>query len=61
MNIIYLYALVAFAYSEPVAKHGTQTVGYYATIAECQIAKNKIEDSADKSYVKLDCVPLKVE
>jgi hypothetical protein len=36
-----------------------QTVGYYATAAECQHAKIKAEDQVDRTYVTLECRPIK--
>lgn len=58
---VYLFALVAFSVADTtVAMPGFQTIGYYATVAECQNDRNKIEKTMNKSYVRLDCVPLKV-
>ena len=58
-----LFALVAFAISDSqVPFPASQTLGYYATIADCQRDKNFIEDKNgyNRSYVWLDCVPIKV-
>jgi hypothetical protein len=55
--MIYLYVLVAIALTD---NPGTQTIGYYSTIGECHIERNRMEKKIDKSYVKLDCIPLKV-
>ena len=58
MNVpLYLYALVAIALTD---NPGSMTIGYYATIKECQVDRNKIEPTINKSYTKLDCIPLKV-
>lgn len=62
MTPVVLFALVAYAAADssvggPAA---SQTIGYYATAAECQTELNRIAKAADSSYVrKLDCVPLK--
>lgn len=58
--MIYLYALVAIATSDPIANHNLQTIGYYSIISECQKEKNRIEPTINSNYVKLECVPVKV-
>ena len=58
--MIYLYALVAIATSDPIANHTLQTIGYYSIISECQKEKNRIKPTINKSFIKLDCIPLKV-
>lgn len=61
MNLV-LFALIAISVSDPtVAVPGHQTIGYYATIAECHTDRNRIYPTINKSYVRLDCVPVKVE
>lgn len=55
-----IFALVAIAVSGPMDNHSLQTIGYYSIISDCQKDKNKIEPTINKSYVKLDCVPIKV-
>ena len=55
--MMYLYALVAIGLAD---NPGTQTIGYYATISECQIERNRINKTINTTYIKLDCVPLKV-
>lgn len=55
---IYLFALVAIGLGD---QPGTQTIGYYATAAECQTDLNRILPQTNRSYVKLDCIPIKVE
>jgi hypothetical protein len=55
-----IFALIAIATSDPVAVHATQTIGYYATIAECHVDRNRIQPSITKGLVKLDCIPIKV-
>ena len=55
-----IFALVAIAVSGPMANYSLQTIGYYSIISECQKDKNKIEPTVDKSYVRLDCIPVKV-
>lgn len=60
MNIV-LFALVAISIGDSsVGVPGQQTIGYYATIAECHTDRNRIYPSINKSFVKLDCVPVKV-
>lgn len=61
MGPIYIFALVALSNNPPASGHlGNQTIGYYATVAECQTDLLKVEKTIDRSYVKLDCVPVKV-
>lgn len=55
-----IFALVAIAVSDPIANHSLQTIGYYSIISECQKEKNKIEPTINKSYIRLDCIPIKV-
>lgn len=57
MTPIFLYALVAFGLGD---NPGSSTIGYYATIKECQLEKNRIEPTINKSYTKIDCIPLKI-
>jgi hypothetical protein len=54
---MYLYVLVAIALTD---NPGTQTIGYYSTIEECHNERNNIEKKTDKNYVKLDCIPLRI-
>jgi hypothetical protein len=42
------------------AEAGTQTVGYYATTAECQMDLIKLSKTIDRSKTKLDCRPLRI-
>lgn len=55
-----IFALVAIAVSGPMANHSLQTIGYYSIISDCQKDRNKIEPTIDKSYARLDCIPVKV-
>jgi hypothetical protein len=55
---IFLFALVAIGLGD---QPGTQTIGYYATIADCQTELNRILPQTNRSYVKLDCIPLEVK
>lgn len=60
MNII-LFVLVAIPISDSsVAVPDQQTIRYFSTIAECHTERNRIEPTIDKSFVKLDCIPVKV-
>ena len=56
--MIYLYVLLAIAITDGAAN---QTIAYYDTMKECIEQRNALEPKIDKSYVKLDCVPIKVE
>jgi hypothetical protein len=44
-----------------VAVPNTQTIGYYATMAECHTERNRIEPSIDKNYVKLECKAIEIK
>jgi hypothetical protein len=55
--MIYLYVLLAVSIADRPAN---QTIGYYATMKECIEQRNALEPKIDKSYVKLECVPVKV-
>ena len=56
MGPVYLFVLVATAVMEPGSgRIGWQTLGYYATAAECQTALIAAELKIDRNYVKLDC------
>jgi hypothetical protein len=55
--MIYLYVLLAVAITDRPAN---QTIGYYATMKECIEQRNALEPKIDKNYVRLDCVPVKV-
>ena len=57
---LYLFALIAISVGDTTAMPGSQTIGYYATIAECHTDRNKIEKTINRSFVKLDCIPVKV-
>ena len=39
---------------------GMQTVGYYATAAECQIDLIRLSKTAERSKTKLECRPLRI-
>jgi len=56
--MIYLYVLLAIATTDQ--QPGSQTIGYYATMKECIVDRNRLEPSINKTYVRLDCVPIKV-
>jgi hypothetical protein len=56
VSMIYLYVLLAIAVTDQPAQ---QTIRYFDTVGECMEYKNKIEPTIDKSYVRLDCVPVK--
>jgi hypothetical protein len=50
-----MFVLVAIALSD---NPGVMTINYHATIAECQVEKNRIEATIDKTYIRLDCRPI---
>ena len=54
--MIFIYVLVAIALSD---QPNTQTIRYFDSVSECNEYRNKIESQVDKTYVKLDCVPIK--
>jgi hypothetical protein len=59
---VIVFALLAISIS-PADKDvldGTQTVGYYATAAECQKDLIRLYNTADKSKLRLDCKPLRI-
>ena len=57
--MIYLFVLLATATMEPPSgRVSFQTVGYYATAAECQHALIDAEKKVDRNYVKLECRPI---
>ena len=59
---VVLFALVATAVSTPEvgSPAGSQTIGYYATAAECQTDLLRLLKTADRSRVRLDCQPLRI-
>jgi hypothetical protein len=56
--VIFVYVLVAIALSD---QPNTQTIRYFDTIGECHTYKNKIEPTINKAYVRLDCIPKRVD
>ena len=60
MGSVYLFVLVATATMDPASgRVSWQTLGYYETAAECQTALIEAEKTVDRSYVKLDCRPIR--
>jgi len=60
MGQIYLFVLVATATMDPASgRVSWQTVGYYETAAQCQTALLEAEKKVDRTYVRLDCQPIK--
>ena len=59
---VVIFALIAIAANtkEVGGPAGSQTVGYYATAAECQMDLIRLSKTADRSLVKLDCKPLRI-
>jgi hypothetical protein len=58
--VIYLYVLLAIPVADSfVAVPATLTIGYYATIGECHKDRNRIEPTVNKTFIKLDCKPIK--
>ena len=58
MGPVYVFVLVATATLDS-GRHSWQTVGYYETAAQCQTALIEADKSVDRSYVRLDCRPIK--
>jgi hypothetical protein len=58
MGKVIIFALVAIGLGDQA---GIQTIGYYATAADCQTDLNRVLPQINRNYVKLDCIPLKVE
>lgn len=60
MNLI-LFVLIAIPlHDATVAVPGHQTIRYFETIAECHTERNRIEPTINKSFIRLDCVPVKI-
>jgi hypothetical protein len=57
----FLFVLVALAHNGGAGVTGMQTITYHSTIADCQIELNRILPQIDKSYVKLECIPLEIK
>ena len=59
-STVFMFVLVATAsVAPPSGRVGYQTIGYYATAAECQHALIDAERKIDPSHVRLDCRPIK--
>jgi hypothetical protein len=58
MGPVYVFVLVATATLDS-GRYSWQTVGYYETAAQCQTALIEAKKQVDRSYVKLDCRPIK--
>ena len=58
MGPVYLFVLVATATLDS-GRTSWQTVGYYETASQCQTALIEAEKQVDRSYVKLDCRPIR--
>jgi len=60
MGPVYLFVLVATATMDPASgRVSWQTLGYYETASQCQTALIETEKTVDRSYVKLDCRPIR--
>ena len=59
---VVVFALIATAVNtaEVGGPAGSQTVGYYATAAECQMDLLRLLKTANQSLVKLDCRPVRI-
>jgi len=58
---VVLFVLVASAVGTSEAgPTGSQTIGYYATAAECQTDLLRLLQTADRSRIRLDCQPLRI-
>jgi hypothetical protein len=59
---LFLFVLLAVPVTDSmVAVPGTQTIGYYATMAECHTERNRIYPTIDRSYVKLECEAIEIK
>jgi hypothetical protein len=58
--IVFVLLAVSVNSADKDVLDGTQTVGYYATAAECQTDLIRLYNTADKSKVRLDCKPLRI-
>lgn len=57
--MIYLFVLLATATMDPASgRVAVQTLGYYATAAECQLALMAADKRVDGNYVRLRCLPI---
>ena len=55
---IFLFVLTAATTVSPASgRLHWQTVGYYATAAECQTALIEAERTIDRNHVRLECRP----
>ena len=60
MGPVYMFVLVATATMEPASgRISWQTIGYYETAAQCQTAMIAAEREIDRTYVRLNCKPIK--
>ena len=59
---VVVFALIAIATNttDVGGPAGSQTVGYYATVGECQKDLLRLMNTANRSLVRLDCKPLKI-
>ena len=55
---VVLFVLLSTAPNMDTA--GTQTVGYYATAAECQMDLIRLSKTAEQMKTKLECRPLRI-
>jgi len=62
MGPVYLFVLVATAVDTAPEDRvaGSQTVGYYATAAECQTDLLRLLKTAERSRTRLDCQPIRI-
>jgi hypothetical protein len=58
MGPVYVFVLVATVALDS-GRTSWQTVGYYETAAQCQTALLEAEKKVDRTYVRLDCQPIK--
>jgi hypothetical protein len=62
MMPVILFVLVAYAATDSSVggPPASQTIGYYATAAECQTELNRMAKTVDSNHVRrLDCVPIR--
>lgn len=58
--VVFVLLATAVNTAEVGGPAGSQTVGYYATAAECQTDLLRLLKTADRSQVRLDCQPLRI-
>jgi len=58
--VVFVLLATAVNTAEVGGPDGSQTLGYYATAAECQTDLLRLLKTADRSRVRLNCQPLRI-